>query len=104
MAKGVARIAWLSVCMAIGGPWVWRGMLNRGVGGWRRAAQHGIFVADDPPRELEGLIAVVCLGCAHGTIEHIARERRCGRLLERRDQFARGDEAVAALLLRADIG
>ena len=68
------------------------------------AAQHRIFMANDPPRELQGLVAVVGFRGADCPFEDFAGERRCCRDLEGRNQFASGFQSADTFVLGTDIG
>jgi hypothetical protein len=79
-------------------------MRSRQAYGFLRAADDRILMADDPPRQLEGLIAIVSLGRAQHAIENLASERGCGRFLESGDEFSGGLQPVDAFVLGADVG
>ena len=66
--------------------------MSRTVG--RRASQHRILMANDPPRELQCLVAIVDLGSGKRAIQDFACQYGGGRGLEVGDQLPRGDKAL----------
>ena len=61
-------------------------------------------MANDPPGELEGLVAVVGFRRTQRAIEDFAGKCRRGHLLELLDQFAGRDQAAGAFFFGTDIG
>ena len=66
--------------------------------------EHGVFVLYDPADELQGLVAVVCLGRDQRLIEDQAHQFGRRRLLEVGDEMPGGFQAVLAFRFVADIG
>lgn len=70
----------------------------------RGASQYRILMTDDPPRELQRLVAIVGLGQGQCAIQDLACQSRGGDGLEIRDQLPRGDKAARTFVVVADIG
>ncbi len=85
-------------------PWCDVDLRSHRLAGLRLAAQHCILVANDPPGELEGLVAIVGFRRTQRAIEDFAGKCRGGRLLECLDQFAGRFQPAGAFIFGTDIG